>query len=124
MAVGADLVLPASIQADVVDADTELSGEQRTGLYFALWAMATKLALALSALALPVLASGGFDATALDATGRSQNTPDALLMLSLLYAGLPIIVKVGAMALMWNFPLDASRQRDIRSKIETAGTVS
>jgi Na+/melibiose symporter-like transporter len=76
--VGADLVLPAAIQADVVDADTQVSGEQRTGLFFALWAMATKLAFALSAVALPILYFWGFKADGLDADGRSTNGPASL----------------------------------------------
>ena len=119
MGVGADLVLPSAIQADVVDADTQMSGEQRTGLFFALWAMATKLALALSAVALPILHFAGFDATAFDAAGQSTNSSSALFSLMLLYSALPIGVKLIAMALMWNFPIDASRQREIRRQIET-----
>ena len=119
MGVGADLVLPSAIQADVVDADTQMSGEQRTGLFFALWAMATKLALALSAVALPILHFAGFDATALDAAGQSTNSSSALFSLMLLYSALPIGVKLIAMAMMWNFPIDASRQREIRRQIET-----
>ena len=45
---GADLTIPASMQADVVDHDTARSGRQRAGLYFALWSLATKAALALA----------------------------------------------------------------------------
>ncbi len=114
---GADLVLPAAIQADVVDADTAATGEQRTGLFFALWALATKLSLALSALALPVLALWGFDATALAPSGASLNSPASLFMLTMLYSALPIVVKLAAITLMWDFPLDARKQRDLRNGI-------
>jgi hypothetical protein len=38
------------------------------------------------------------------------------------YAGLPIAIKLVAMALMWNFPLDAVRQRAIGT-IETKAEV-
>ncbi|MFM9862893.1 MAG: MFS transporter [Micropepsaceae bacterium] len=117
---GADLVLPSAIQADVVDVDTRASGEQRTGLFFALWGIATKLSFALAAAALPVLHAVGFDATALDAAGKSTNAPEALLTLTLLYAAVPVALKVVAMALMWNFPLDAERQKSIRAEIEKA----
>ena len=41
-------MLPPAIQADVIDVDTAASGEQRSGLYFATWGLATKLALALA----------------------------------------------------------------------------
>jgi glycoside/pentoside/hexuronide:cation symporter, GPH family len=117
---GADLVLPSAIQADVVDLDTKASGEQRTGLFFALWGIATKLSFALAAVSLPVLHWVGFDATAFTEAGKSANGPDALFALAMLYAAVPVGLKLVAMALMWNFPLNAERQREIRSAIEAA----
>ena len=48
MGLGADLVLPPALQADVVDFDRLRSGQARAGLFFALWSMSTKLALALA----------------------------------------------------------------------------
>ncbi|MEM9574336.1 MAG: MFS transporter, partial [Pseudomonadota bacterium] len=44
--VGFDLSIPPAIQADVIDIDTAASGEQRSGTYFAVWSLATKLSLA------------------------------------------------------------------------------
>jgi Na+/melibiose symporter-like transporter len=112
LALGADLVLPVSIQADVVDLDTAAGGGQRTGLYFALWAMATKLALALAVgLAFPLLDAAGFRAGA-------ANEPPALMTLSLLYGGLPVAFKLAASALIWRFPLDAAAQGELRRRIE------
>jgi Na+/melibiose symporter-like transporter len=117
---GADLILPSAIQADVVDVDTRISGEQRTGLFFALWGIATKLSFALAAASLPILDAAGFDADAFTADGRSANGADALFVLTMLYAAVPIAMKLIAMAMMWNFPLDAARQREIRAEIEQA----
>lgn len=103
LALGADVVLPAAMQADVIDIDAERSGQERAGLYLGLWALATKLALAGAVgLAFPLLARAGFD----PAAGRS--TPEGLQMLAFLYAGLPILLKAVAIALVVNFPL--SRQ--------------
>jgi len=48
ISLGADLVLPPSIQADVLADDRLASGRRRTASAFALWTMATKLALALA----------------------------------------------------------------------------
>ncbi|MSP88811.1 MAG: MFS transporter [Alphaproteobacteria bacterium] len=115
LALGADLVLPVSIQADVVDLDTADGGGRRTGLYFALWAMATKLALALAVgLAFPLLDAAGFRAGA-------ANEPPALLALALLYGGLPVAFKLAASALVWKFPLDAAAQSALRQRIESRG---
>jgi len=103
---GADIALPAAMQADAVDAD-RAGGAPRTGLYFALWGMATKLALALAAgIALPLLEWGGFDAA--DGGGR-----DALVVL---YAIFPVALKLFAIALMWNFPLTEDVLKRVQKK--------
>ena len=37
---------------------------------------------------------------------RAVNTDSALLVLTALYAGAPIVLKLAAVACMWRFPLD------------------
>ncbi|WP_343036024.1 MFS transporter [Hongsoonwoonella zoysiae] len=112
-ALGADLVLPASIQADVIDVDTASSGARRAGLYFALWGLATKLSLALAVgLAFSLLEFADFDARGNDRTGLS--------MLTALYALLPVGLKAAAIALMWRFPLDETAQKDLRRRIASS----
>jgi len=102
LCLGADLVLPSAMQADVVDLDTMESGERRAGLFFALWGMATKLALALAV---------GVAFTLLDwAAG-------APFMLIALYSLLPIAFKLAAVALMARYPLTAERHRDIARRL-------
>jgi Na+/melibiose symporter-like transporter len=110
---GFDLALPPSIQADVIDADTAVSGEQRSGFYFAAWGLATKLSLAVGAgLVFPILSMAGFDPKA-----GAGNTEDALFALAVLYAWVPIALKLCAIALMWTFPLDERMQRQLRDAI-------
>jgi Na+/melibiose symporter-like transporter len=114
-ALGADLALPPAIQADVVDVDTAGDGEQRTGLYFALWSVATKAALALSGgAALIVLDSVGFVA-------GGPNRPGAISALVALYAVVPIVFKLAAVALMWRFTLDRAAHDSLRLTIEQNG---
>lgn len=114
LALGADLLLPPSMQADVVDVDTEAGGDQRTALYFAIWGMATKLAQALAVgIAFPLLDLLGFSA--------SPDSETARFGLVALYAGAPVIFKLIAVALVWNFPLDAAVQEALRRKIDAAG---
>jgi glycoside/pentoside/hexuronide:cation symporter, GPH family len=112
-AVGADLVLPASLQADVIDVDTAASGEQRSGIYLAIWGLATKLALALAVgIAFPLLAFSGYD------PGAGLKSESGLKVLALLYAAAPVCLKLMAIAIMWDFPLDQARQAALRDAIE------
>ncbi|MEL6583878.1 MAG: MFS transporter [Pseudomonadota bacterium] len=112
LALGADLSLPTAMQADVVDLDTQRSGQHRTGAFFAVWSVATKASVALTGgLALIILGAFGFDANA-------QNSEMTLWVLALLYAGAPVVLKLWAIALMWGFPLDRARQEEIRRGLE------
>jgi Na+/melibiose symporter-like transporter len=111
MAFGADLALPPAMQADVVDLDSLRTGESRAGLYFALWSMSTKLALAAAVgLAFPLLALFGFRT-------EGGNTPEALLALALLYALVPTVLKLSAIAVIWRHPITARRQEVIRRRL-------
>ena len=112
---GFDVTLPPAIQADVIDLDTMKSGEQRTGLFFAIWGLATKLSLALATgLVFPLLALSGF-VTA----GDTPQPPQALAMLSALYAWLPVLPKLIAIALMWRFPISGTEQQQMRVALES-----
>jgi Na+/melibiose symporter-like transporter len=108
LALGADLALPPAMQADVVELDTIRTGAARAGLFFAIWQVATKAAVALSSgLALILLGQAGFSA-------GTPNDATALWALAGLYAGAPILLKLGAVALMWSFPLDQAALRAAR----------
>jgi Na+/melibiose symporter-like transporter len=110
---GADLVLPPAMQADVVDLDELRHGEKRTGIFFAVWSIAVKLSLALAAgIGFSVLELVDFQRVVGD------NLPGALLTLAILYSIVPVIFKLAAISLMWGFPLTAAKQAQIRRLIE------
>lgn len=111
LSLGADLILPSSMQADVVDLDTARTGRSRAGLFFAFWGLATKLATALAALGLTLAGLFGFDPV----TGGTEQGQAALLVL---YAGMPVVLKLAAVALLWHWPLTAERQAALRSRID------
>jgi GPH family glycoside/pentoside/hexuronide:cation symporter len=111
LGLAADLALPAAILADVVDEHSAQGGGSRTGLYVALWSLTGKLALAVAVgCAFPLLALAGFKP-------GSINAPASLLTLGMLYAGAPIVLKLAAVAAMGRFPLDRTRQQDLRRRI-------
>ncbi|MEQ8166343.1 MAG: MFS transporter, partial [Alphaproteobacteria bacterium] len=114
-ALGADLFLPPSMQADVVDYDTWQTGEKRAGLFFALWSMVTKISMAAAVgIAFPLLGWAGFEA-------GGGNSTDQLGLLAFLYAGLPVLFKLGAVALVRAHPLTARRHRAIRRRLARRG---
>ena len=116
-ALGADLALPPAIQADVADYDRWRFGADRTGVQFALWGMATKLALAAAVgLALPGVAWMGFDPELPSEVGRSA--------LIVIYAGIPVVIKTVAIVAIWNFPLSAARHMAISRRLEQRLTLS
>ncbi|RED13987.1 MFS transporter [Pontivivens insulae] len=111
LALGADLSLPAAMQADVVDLDTARTGTARTGAFFALWSVATKASVAITGgVALLWLEAVGF-------SGQGGNAEDALIWLAALYALAPVVLKLMAVALMWGFPLTRAKQAEVRARI-------
>ncbi len=108
LGLGADLALSSSLQADVVEWDSHHGGAQRAGLFFGLWGMATKLALAVAVgISFPLLDWVGFNT-------NTVNSTESLLALSLLYGGLPVVIKLIAVSLIWNFPLDQEALQTLR----------
>ncbi len=116
LAFGADIALPPAIQADVVDVDTAESGSQRTGLYFALWSVATKAAAVSAGAGWAVLGLVGFDAQA----APGGNDPAALWTLIALYALVPVALKIWSVAIIWRMPLDAEAQAALADRIGAA----
>lgn len=90
-AFGADLALPASLLADLIDDDEDDRGRP-DGAYFGLWHLLEKLALALAAgITLPLLQWLGYQ------PGSAAGTGSAL---SLVYALLPCVIKLSAAVLL------------------------
>ncbi|MGD1956537.1 MAG: MFS transporter [Sphingomonadales bacterium] len=100
ISLGADLALPAAIQADIVDTRRAATGRQQTGLLFALLGMLTKLAYAFGILAYPVLAFAGFRTG-----GNVGGDAESLMVLGLLYGAIPCAAKCGAIWVMRDFPI-------------------
>ena len=94
-ATGADLtLLPAIFAARMARvAPSATSG-------FALWSFVQKSTLAFAAIALlPSLSRAGFEPGA-------ENAPEALRALSLMYAGLPCLLKLAALAVLAATPVE------------------
>jgi len=114
-ATGADLVLPAAINGDLIEWDEWQTGYKRPGLFFALWGTATKLSFALAiGIAFPLLDLFGFSAT-------GNNDGNAIQGLAVLY-GLPCIAfKLSALFLMRGYPITEEKHKEIRAALSNRG---
>jgi Na+/melibiose symporter-like transporter len=98
LAYGAELALPPSILADIVDGDERAAQARPDGAYFGIWQMLDKLNLALAAgITLPLLAGFGYQ------PGAAQPAHGAL---SMMYALVPCAIKLAAAGCLWVAPLE------------------
>jgi glycoside/pentoside/hexuronide:cation symporter, GPH family len=110
---GATTFLARSVMSDVTEYDTYLSGKKRTGLFFALMTLTIKAGVALAigiaySLLLPMI---GYEAGA-------ENSESAISGLRIIYALVPMVCALAMAAIMWTFPLDESRQDEIRAALQ------
>ena len=111
---GSFIALPNSMKADVIDLDTEKTGENRAAVFFAAWSLASKLASSLGGtLGLWALGWVGFDASL-----GVDNTEDAISGMKYVYAFLPAAIFLLAAIVIWNYPLDREAQKQTRAAIE------
>lgn len=105
LGLGADLALPPSILADVIDDDERAGIGRNEGAYFGLWNLVTKMNLALAAgIALPVLAWLGYQP-------KVTTSGEALRYLSATYALLPCMLKACAVAALVYSPFFRADKR-------------
>ncbi len=118
MAVGPFLF--RAIMADVADHDHVETGQARAGVYFALLALTNKAGYSIAiGVTFWTLALIGFEP-------KAPNTQEAIDAMMLLYILPPTIVSVVVAAVMWRFPLDEAKQRELRRIIDertAAGTI-
>ena len=113
---GADVVMPASIQADLAQElsdNNKLSNKKNnkenqnlTALLFGIWGLLTKLSLALAiGISFPVLDFLGLNTNSTEAQAISNS---AIIALVFMYALVPIVLKIWVLFNMWNFSFDKS----------------
>jgi len=110
---GVSAIAPFSILGDVVDYDRLKTGVDRGGNYFAFMMFAVKMLGSTGGLALIVL--GAFFGYEL-AEG-SVNTHFANMGMLYMFILAPGIFQLGALPLIWNFPIDERRQVIIRKRL-------
>lgn len=100
LSLGADMALPASIQADIAGIDRDQGGGDRAGLFFGLLGLVTKMALAVAVgVGYGLLSLAGFE------SGDSDTAA-----LALTYGALPLLFKLAAAWLVFHMLTDTETQ--------------
>jgi GPH family glycoside/pentoside/hexuronide:cation symporter len=109
---GATLAIPSAMQADVIDYDELLTGERREGQYIGLWSIAKKLAAALGVgISLSLLGVSGYSPSV-------EQSEKVVFYLRVLYALVPSICNLIALAIALAYPISRTRHKAIRAAIQ------
>jgi GPH family glycoside/pentoside/hexuronide:cation symporter len=109
---GATLAIPSAMQADVIDYDELLTKKRREGQYIGIWSIAKKLAAALGV---------GISLSLLGVSGYSPNVEQSeqvVFYLRVLYALVPSICNLIALAIALAYPISRTRHKAIRAAIQ------
>ena len=108
---GATLAIPSAIQADVIDYDELLTGERREGQYIGLWSISKKFAAAVGIGAgLSILGMVGY-------TPNVQQPAEVQMTLRVLYALVPSLCNIVAIAIACAYPISSRMHAEIRKAV-------
>jgi Na+/melibiose symporter-like transporter len=114
IAMGAWLILPTSMLADIIDHGELATSERRSGSYVAVYNLAMKIGLALGVgLSFGLLDIVGYDPSA------TEYSPADARNIRLLGYGLPALLFAATTGLLLKYPITKHVQQQLRRKIET-----
>ncbi len=108
----AQWIFPWAMVADVGDYDRAETGEQRSGMYYGVWGLATKISEALA------LAAVGWVLTGFGYIPNVEQTPTALLGIRLFFGLVPAACIFLSMPLLFKYPITRRRHAEVRARLE------
>jgi GPH family glycoside/pentoside/hexuronide:cation symporter len=105
-------IFPWAMVADVGDYDRAETGQQRNGMYYGVWGLATKLSEALA------LAAVGWILTGYGYVPNVEQTPQALFGIRLFFGLIPAVCIFIALPFLFDYPITRRSHAEVRAKLE------
>jgi GPH family glycoside/pentoside/hexuronide:cation symporter len=108
----ANWVFPWAMIADVADYDRVETGKFRSGMYYGVWGLATKISEALA------LAGVGWMLTGFGYIANIEQSTRALLGIRLFFGIIPAVCIFLALPLLFKYPITRIRHAEVRARLE------